>query len=537
MIYDVNTLVPGDISRADWEQVAGAASSFLKVDPASIPITMADGTVIQTTFHLNSNQNAGNQASRAYYVAAPYAGTLVLAGIIAKPSWVGGTSAPGIFIADTSSAILASQVCTLTSTAQLFSVSFPVTIDTEYQVHVTCFDGRFGVTANSEALCSRFTAWVIPSGDPGAFWRQNLVRIPIDALNAQFSTYTTLQNRYCALSVGSQLRLRKSSAQAGTPISCVVEYYSTLADDQYSAPTLLTGDPGNRILDPWAQITPVTQNKVAFSAVTPWPSGPLDLVYSQPGGQGASGTFGRGVYVPASADISVVPPLTGRSLLVVGDSIMAGSTSPGSWNSARAFVPLIRRMYPGNVIFDAYGGRSFASDGYSATAGVLSSSGSDISLRTNMVNRVGMQAPSDLLVGLGTNSWTAGVSAVDMIVVCQAFAIDIMMRSPATKFFFLLPIFRTSGSAETTPNAGGATLPQLRTAMTTAISNAVTALNATFASGYATGVQATIIDGRTITDASDIGPDGIHPVAGTGGYYSSQKIVRAILNAFGNVFS
>lgn len=524
MITPLSSLIPPDLSAIEATKLAGQGGSALKFGPSKWALTV-DGKEVPGAVHLNNDGNSGN-AARGYRFAAPYTDNVIFTVPMSKVPVTSGSHAPVIYLTNATGTVLASQVCSLEAAGRYFSVTAPVVGGQEYQARITVYDGALGAIQNSQAIIGPAHVRMANRAASGLFSR-NFLRIDAVANDTvHYTVYNTLRDGWTEFSSLAEIELETDAE------SLVVQYRSTTDDQEFCSAAVLIGNPGTRARTRVAQIKPLVMGRLAYSPEIALPAGRKRLVVRQGPWTGGLAMFITAVLVPTGTNTVVVPQQPGRTLLVLSDSIGSGSMSTtvqpsaGSWSAALGFPAVMRDKFRGNVVLDTYGGRSLGSDGYVATGGVLSAAAGHVAQREALMWRVGQCQPTDMLILLGCNDWWNsgnGVSAANLQVAYEALLTDLHVRFPYMRIFAMTPVYRASLYAETSANAGGATMPQLRTA----ISNAVAAVIAA-RSVSAVPPKIKVVDGLSAAGASRIGVDGLH-LAGGPNYWASEDVALYVL--------
>lgn len=233
------------------------------------------------------------------------------------------------------------------------------------------------------------------------------------------------------------------------------------------------------------------------------------------GGSGLALTSGMWVdamYVPQGAHVEIEPPDDGPfRLLIYGNSKATGfcSSSGGSstYTSVNGLPELLRLLWPGQVFFEAWGGRSLHDDAATAAAGT--SLGFDLWQRYRPSHFVYMQERNDWQ-GQGLSSpWGAALAGNNFA--ATAGALLTQMNAVGVKCI----AFTTCGESVEGANTQGDTLAAYRTAVSGLTGGRpwLTILDGTNGGSDPSGNYGASTGWPTGSAAKLAGSDGIHPNA------------------------
>jgi lysophospholipase L1-like esterase len=198
-------------------------------------------------------------------------------------------------------------------------------------------------------------------------------------------------------------------------------------------------------------------------------------------------------YLTAVEFNATTEPVAGLSnpserILIYGDSITVGSSASAPTNNSWAM--LLRELYSGSVMLEAWGWRSLYEDAPNAAG------------RTALSNRIASYAPTIVWLAIGTNDYgLAQWNATEFETGYADFLDKLHAALPSAAIYAQTPIVRGSEGG----NGVGSTLGNYRTA----ISNAC-----------ATRAWATLVDGTAFMTTSELEGGDVHPTTtGHGLYY------------------
>lgn len=205
------------------------------------------------------------------------------------------------------------------------------------------------------------------------------------------------------------------------------------------------------------------------------------------------GVFLRAVYLPLLSSIGFTPLTTPKKLIILGDSIAAANVATNllwqGWNSR------IRLEYPGTVILDAYASREFRTEGASTAA------------QKAWAQFLAQSHPTDLWIALGVNDYVQAVwSAASFGTAYTAFLDFFHTACPQCRVWCQSPIAKSVETA----NAQGSTLQNYRDQIQTAATDATRTHFCYFDSGL----------GGFYPGVSSLSGDGIHPTTDGHGLYA-----------------
>jgi len=486
---DRNSLVQGDVRTLDWQQTF--PSDVAPVQSAAVAITAPDGVgVSASAADLNWNAGSSGRGFRSYRFVAPATGTAT-ARVAMRQVITAGTVVLALVSSD-GTTVLASTACVLDVVDLVFAVSAAVTEGTEYQVVLGANWTAMGGTAQARAYVGK-----VRVGVAGAFGVFAQAFNRYDAGPAGFTwgddgSWTAADR---AWSSGTTMREQVFDVSTNAAAYEWVDFSGSV-DDGASSTGWFVGAVGAQ---------PNTWRARAHSGASP----NLMKLARVACGRSATRVSARGVqsapvraiYLPAVATTTVAALPTQR-LVVYGDSIAAGlmpyggaNVFPTGYSVRDGWTSRLKNVFGGAVFAEAIGGRQFINDGYVATGGVLSTSAGNIALRAGLIAHFVTMGATRVLVEMGTNDWGAGKSAVDFGVAYAAFLDDLHAALPSC-VIDCVTMFPRSG--ETTPNAGGATLPQYRTTIGTVCA-------------ARTWVRSVIDGSAVLTGTLGAMTDGVHP--------------------------
>lgn len=218
----------------------------------------------------------------------------------------------------------------------------------------------------------------------------------------------------------------------------------------------------------------------------------------------AWGNWLRAIYVPKNADARSIDAPAGKTLVILGDSIACGylATIPclQGWTSA------IRSRWPGNVLIDAYGGRTAFDDMQ------------DAAHRSALALRLQRVKPVAIVIPLGTNDYggTSGAvwTAANFQTGIDAGLVALNAAMPGVPIYWVTPIARTPNTA----NSFGAG---------NALSDYTAAINAACAAHptYATAING---QGSRFPTTGDLNADGVHPTTAGHAKYAEAMIEQLV---------
>lgn len=228
-------------------------------------------------------------------------------------------------------------------------------------------------------------------------------------------------------------------------------------------------------------------------------------VRHQGGGGGWNGTnrlgvFLRAIYLPVAAQVWHGPIASAKRLIIIGDSIAAGNLATNmlyqGWTSR------VRQQYAGTTVVDAYGGRSFFTDG-NTTA-----------LQKSFAQYIAHSKPSDVWVALGINDYVNAQWTAAAFGTAYAAWLDFLhTASPNTRVFCQSPIVKNGGVGA---NGAGSTLQQYRDQISTVATDPTRVAWCYYDDGL----------GGFYPASGDISGDNIHPTTDGHGKYGQAVVVK-----------
>jgi len=198
----------------------------------------------------------------------------------------------------------------------------------------------------------------------------------------------------------------------------------------------------------------------------------LELVFGPAGVEAIGGTPVRscpvlGYNLTKGASHSVTAPSApAKRIVVMGDSLSQGVMPTAPPNQAAVYQSWTILMRANALASGAgsFAGAHLINAGYSGAqwADECSTAGKITASLARLAQWLDGTGSNILVTALGTNDWGSGVSAANMQTNLGAWADAFNAAHPTVTVVVCTPVTRTG---ETTPNAGGATLPQIRTAM------------------------------------------------------------------------
>jgi hypothetical protein len=472
---DENSVITGDLQFNEWRNGSFVSPPYGQIY-LSLNQAITEG-VYQAAHQLNPNGGAGSTGRFNALFTVPYSGTWSFTVPAAVPT---STSTFKLLIIDSNLAtVLFSQVFTLTTTEQTFSLSSTGLVPGQYylvdiQVNDTGqqakpYVGRVKMTPSAFASSGLFSkAWkririhggMLNGTSHAAQWNAGIL--------LQHSPHADLTFLTNASEFATEVFVNNGGG-AGE-LGCLVDGRELPIDSGITT----------------AQISIRTRTLPAslprkVRAVT---------VRAGQGGGANLGTFFRALYLPSSASFSLVPLVSSKRLCIVGDSIANGSSS--TIPMYQSWAARIKKRYPGSVVMDTFPSRTFYQEANTAA------------LYKALAMKLAQLQLTDLWLALGVNDYaTAPWSAATFGTTYAAFLDFFHGLSPLTRVWCASPIVKAVESA----NGLGDTLGAFRTVIHTAADDASRV------------PWAKKIDGSGATGATagywpalgDLSGDGVHP--------------------------
>lgn len=459
---DVNSIVCGDISSGSWFHLQNNLYQCFGQN--------ADGYF--DAHQLSSFVGTGK--SYHWFTPPPGATSVTVSVTGLEPS----NKAIRIALINISLTILQSRIVSLTAAATTVTANFSaLTPGTVYGFQIETTDA--GQTAQPVISQVR----VVPSGGTGVF----------------AGSYTRL-GVHPSWFGGTSTSSAWESALGGQFLR-----HHTFADVSFwtDAPRLVVESWGNTGGGTTSNIgLMVDGNGFATGALTPGPGIALDAFTLPPpvnpagvnghvvtvrGGvwQSAApiGNFIRGIYFPYGYQYELLQSLANQRIIVIGDSIGLGGTTTSP--HYQCWTMHLRRRYPGETLVDCYNGRSLFTDGNTAA------------LRAVFAAGLAINQPTDIWIALGVNDYiNAAWNSTNFGIGYAAMLDTLHAVMPGARIWSQSPIPKTTEGA----NGLGSTLPNYRTEISTAASNASRVPWSTFVDGTTSRFPA-------VGDLAD----GIHP--------------------------
>lgn len=452
-----NTIMFGDLYDKSWSLIF--PSNVVRSTPNYVTYTDPNGVDYADGVRINRQQNesAGDKMAAAF-VAPPGCTSVILSMNMMLPAGITSQTVVIQIVAVDGVTVIQSKTCVLTSTMQTFSTpAATVVAGTEYRIVVQVHNTSIGTTANATAVVGAST--LAPSGSLAAPFDAPWTRFALTPEKWHDNLLSSVVSRKMSTGPFSRLMFRTRASVIGLeyirgyefPVAAPAVYvdgrcvgFFTLTGSNALNIANFTLPGGSGILKTVEIVCGGGNNSAT------WPAAPVI----------SPSTYMMALYVPRDSDTQIISPNSGnnaRTLLLYGDSILLGF---GCVNSARSGIPsVLRRSYPGRVIVEAHGSRSYAEDIGTAASPSLDSQ----TKRLTLVRKFTIARPSEIYMMMGTNDYGGGYWG-SVATFSDSFRLLLYMMlsyMPTTRIFVQSPFARSVETA----NGQGWTLAQLRQQM------------------------------------------------------------------------
>lgn len=469
---DVNSVITGDVQMPEYRNSVADSPPYAEFHLYPNQ-ALTQSSAYQAAHQLNPLGAASGQGRFSVLFYVPFAATWSFNVPAAVPS---GTSTIKLVLYATDQATpVASQVFTVTTTEQTFSLGFAYAPGFQYMAEIQVNDtgqqakpyiGRVTLTPSAFAGTGVF----------GAAWKRIRIHGGMLAGSAAIGQWSlgqffdhTPHADLSFLTDATTFAVESYQVSSDGLTGCLVD---GLELPQLSA---MAGKIVSQVRTLPASLPRAVRNITVRSGMA--------------GGLSA-GTMLRAIYVPASAAVIFPPTTATRRLCIVGDSVTNGSVA--TIPIYQGWVARLKKRYAGTTIVDAYPGRGLFHDAQTAA------------IQKASALRLAQLHLSDLIIALGTNDYNNGGlwSAASFGTAYGAFLDFFHGMSPATRVWCQSSILKNGEGA----NSFGSTLGDYRTQVQTVATNASRAPWCNFVDGTgATGLSAGLWP--VLGDL----PDNLHP--------------------------